>query len=487
LSYYMNVNINKNLIQKFSKQFRENDKNILSRNVCTSNNIDSLCLNREEIQKRNHVFSNRINNGKADKYKASNQKSSGRCWIFAFLNMLRIPMIKKYNLEDNFEFSHNYIYFWDRFEKANYFLHKINETKKLEIDDRLVKFFMADPTGDGGQWNMLQNIVNKYGIIPKRCMNETINSNNTHNFESFLNDKLRQYAMEIRNGSDNFEKYLYEIYTILVIFLGEPPQQFTWEYYSTKETTKTTLSSKNKSTEKSSIGSMRGTKKTNKNKVKKGGIYQRISEITPLNFYTKYVPVDVNDYICLINDPRNTYYKKYCVEYLNNVSNGGGTDYINVPTSVMKSMVKDSIIENESVWFGSDVGKHSHTKLGILDDRSINYSLIFDFDVQPDKKTALESGTSYVTHAMLIKGFNFENEKKDKINKWLVENSWGKENGDNGNFVMSDTWFDKFVYEAVINKKILNKTTEGQKIIKIYDSKDMVTLKPWDPFGSLLL
>ena len=436
--------INNKKIKTFSKNINS-DNNVIIRNAVSNNKLKDITKNTSKLQKINRVFSKEID----IKVKNTNQKNSGRCWIFAFLNLIRLSMIKKYNLEEDFELSQNYLFFWDKLEKSNFFLHNILKTKKESTDSRLVQYFLSEPVSDGGQWNMIVNLVSKYGIIPKKCMNETFSSSNTEELNYILNNKLREMAYEIRNKNitnKGIGKYLNEIYEMLVMFLGEPPSVINWEYYSVK-----------------------------KEKYK----YNKIENISPLNFYKKHIPFNVDDMVCLVNAPCKTkpFYNIYDLKYFGNAIEGHNSNFINIPINEMIKIAKKSLDNNESIWFGSDVGQFLDENKGILDTEYFNYNLIFKNINKLKKGNRLDYGISRITHAMLIKGYN---ESNNKIDKWLVENSWGDENEINGDLIMSNNWFKEYVYEIVVNKKYISK-----KISNVLDKKPIL-LEPWDPLGLLL-
>lgn len=439
------MSIKSSNLNKFSKKFNSNQKNKLAKNAVTNTPLDKVLLDRNQYQNLNEIFSKKIQINTSP----TDQKNSGRCWLFAFLNVIRLNMIKRYKLSENFQLSQTYLYFYDKLEKSNFFLNNIIKTKNLDINDEYIRILLQEPVSDGGQWNMLVNLINKYGIIPKDNMKETYQSEHSGNMNKFLNSKLREFALKIRNHKNNkftnlLKDMLSEIYKILVIFLGEPPKHIKWQYYKNKKKTH---------------------KKTNM--------------LTPLQFYKKYTHFNANKYVCLINVPLKTkpYYNLYNIKYFGNVLEGNNTNYVNIPIKIMKQLVEKSINNNEAVWFGCDVGQYYSRELGILDTEAFNFNTIFDTDINLNKGDKLLLRDSAVTHAMVIKGFNKD---KKNIDRWLVENSWGKNTGTEGNFIMSDTWFDNYVYEIVINKKYLDK-----KILDVLD-KEPILLEPWDPIGNLL-
>lgn len=458
-------NITLKHLKHYSKQFNKSSKNLLAKNSINNNTLTESIIENNNLYNDNEIFSHKID----VKTIISDQKHSGRCWIFSFLNILRLKMIQKYNLDDKFEFSHIYMTFWHYFESANYFLEKIIETKDSKIDDRFVSEFLKNPVSGGGNWHMLVNIVKKYGIIPKKNMIETFHSNDTNELELFLNNTLRNYAYKIRNKKEeSIEKMMEHIYKILVIFLSEPPTNFYWEYYT-----------------------------TTKNKEK----YVKTDNITPIIFYKKYIPFDMDEYITLINYPCETkpFYRKYNVKYSNNMVNGCKQNYYNLPMKDIKYIARESIKKNEALWMGCDIEKDNDQQKGILDPNIFNSNILFDSTNEiNDKCNKLDYQQGVISHAMIIKGTNIihygkENKYSDKENeysyykeneysdKWLIENSWGPRTGENGCFTMSDLWFDENVYIIVANKKFIPKN-----IIKEVEKHEAIMLPSWCPFGDLL-
>jgi len=386
---------------------------------------------------------------------AANQKASGRCWLFAALNVMREIIAKKYNLE-KFEISQNYIAFWDKFEKINYFLESIIDTADLPADDRTVSWIVSTGIQDGGQWDMMAALVRKYGLVTKDAMPETFQSSNTGAMNAMLNTKLRAYTAAlrsmIRSGasakavSAEKNRILSEMYRILCICFGEPPKTFDFEY-------------KNKDT--LEYGVIRG--------------------ITPKEFYEKYIGFILDDYISIINAPTTDkpFGKTYTVKYLGNVVEGSPVLYLNVEMDELVSLVIKQLKDKEVVWFGSDVGKFGNRAEGIWDDQSYDYGSAFDMDYGISKSDALDYRDSCMNHAMVITGVNLD--ENDNPTRWKIENSWGDQNGDEGYYMMSGTWFDRFVYQAVVNKKYLS-----AEQLAMLEQKP-IELNPWDPMGSLAL
>lgn len=430
------------------KPYFEYKKNNALINCVTQNDLNQLVLQRDVVQQLNHYFPHKVKT----EGKATNQKSSGRCWIFAALNMMRLPTIDTFKLPNDFEFSQSYVFFWDKLERCNYFLECIQKTINKEIGSREIDHLVKDPLCDGGQWDMFVNIVEKYGVVPKSVYNESYNSSNSRRMNWVLTYKLREYACKMRNGTGKTKgEYLNEIYRLLCTFLGEPPKTFDWEY------------------------------------VNKENEYKKVSGLTPKQFYQDYVPVQLDDYICLIHDPRNEYHTCYSVQYLGNVVEGRSVKYINVPIEEIKECAVKSIKDNESVWFGCDVGKWFERKNCVMDTSILNYKDILETEFTMNKKERLEYGESLMTHAMLFTGVDCEeqnntvqNQKETSVHKWRVENSWSDSGPTKGYYVMTDAWFNEFVYEVVVKKKYIQQNT-----INEYNNGQVVTFPPWDPLGAL--
>lgn len=459
--------ISASLIKDFYHNFHKIKSNIIAKNAITSSSLEDVALNRDLVQSINDTFYKEID----IETEITNQQNSGRCWIYSFLNVIRLYMIKKYKLDEDFEFSQNYLMFWDKLEKSNMFLHNIYKSCHCQLDSRLVTILLKEPTSDGGQWNMLINLVNKYGLIPKNQMEDTIQSANTDKMNSFINDKLIQFAEQIRNFGENekknknkiFKKMLYQIYTILVMFLGCPPKTFTWKYYSSSNLKKSKK------------------KKIKMNKNKKSQIQRVANQINPLRFYQKCVPYNSDRKVVLINAPLKSkpFYNIYNIEYFNNMVGGVETKYVNIPIQPFIEATKKSIDNNEAVWFGCDVSKYSNDELGLFNEKVYDYKSIFDFEIELEKGKALEYYQSVLNHAMIIRGYDLD--KNGNITQWLVENSWGDNIGKNGYYIMSHQWFKRYVYQVIIDEKYLDKKTHKVLV------KTPIICPLWDPFGALAI
>ncbi|KAJ1919072.1 bleomycin hydrolase [Mycoemilia scoparia] len=383
------------------------------------------------------------------KVNITDQKSSGRCWIFAGLNMLRQAVMKENNLDD-FQFSQSYLFFFDKIEKSNWFLENIIDTLDEPLDSRVVQYLLSDPIGDGGQWDMFVSLVQKYGVVPQYAFPESHHSSNSSEMDWLITVKLREFASQLRkqhsNGVsvDSLQKakgdMLRVIYRILAISLGEPPKSFDWTFED------------------------------------KDAKYKEYLNLTPHSFFKDLVKFDIGGTISLINDPRNDYYKLYTVKYLGNVVGGVPIHYINLPVDKIKEFSSKVIIDKRPVWFGCDVGKFLTRQKGTLDPNSIDYDKGFDIKFGLSKSERLQYGESLMTHAMVLTGVHY---KGDERLRWRVENSWGPNYGASGYLVMTENWFDEYVYQVVLEKKDL-----PDNILSILEQKPVV-LPPWDPMGSL--
>ncbi len=443
----MDSSISQNLLDQLEKRFDENPGNRMAMNAAVSCGICASSRNYETEREIPHEFSISLEQGAV-----TNQKRSGRCWMFAALNCMRFQVIKKQNLED-FELSQSYPLFYDKLEKANYFLESILDTLDEPTDGRLIAHLLAAPLNDGGQWDMLCSIVEKYGLVPKMAMPESVSSSATQEMVSYMTEKLREYACVLRKGhkagksmeqlKKEKEAMMETVYRMLCISLGKPPRTFTFEYRD------------------------------------KDGNFHREANLTPKAFYEKYVGLRLDDYVSVINAPTEDkpFYRSYTVQYLGNVKEGRPVKYVNLPIEEMKQAAIAQLKDGEPVWFGCDVGKRSFRDGGLMDTGIYDVETLFDTDFPMTKAERLEYGQSLMTHAMVFQGVNLD--ENGKPDRWRVENSWGEEAGKKGYFVMSDRWFDEYNYQVVVNKKYLS-----SKALEAYE-KEPVRLNPWDPMGSL--
>ena len=445
----MDKSISLEIIKTFQKESNSESNLKLSRNAATHNEITDLAMDWDVYRRIDHTFSDQI----IGEMKITNQKSSGRCWGYAGLNLFRIYLGRKHDIR-NFEFSQTYFMFWDKLEKSNYFFNSIIKTANEPWDSRLMMHLLDSPIQDGGQWDMWVNLINKYGVVPKSEMPETFQSGKSMRMNRMITRKLREFAKDLRDSIKNkiTEESLFElkttmlstVYKMLVIHLGNPPDSFNWQVRDNKK------------------------------------VFQRFKNLTPLSFFKDHVGIDLNELVCLINCPMSDkeYNKVYTVEFLGNVVEGNPIRYLNVDIDVLKNATVESIKNNEPVWFGCDVGKYLHRTHGVMDTKLFDFELFYGTEFGLDKASRLEYGESKMTHAMLFTGVDLDSKGNPK--KWRVENSWGERNGKKGYYIMSDDWFDQYLYEVVINKKYLE-----LNIIDLYENQHAKLLPPWDPMGAL--
>ena len=417
----------------------------LAQNAVTRVSVDDVALNREVITSTDHSMSTLL-----DDWKVTNQEHSGRCWLFAGLNLFRVGAMRKMGLKE-FEFSQNYAMFWDKFERANYYLEAIIETADRDIDDRTVAHLLTAVADDGGQWNMFVAIVQKHGLVPKSVMPETQSSSNTGRMNAVLRNLLRQGSKSIRaaassGGTDaaRAEKadLLKVIYRVLCIHLGTPPDRFDWQWND------------------------------------KDREFHRDGVLTPQEFAAKYVDLPLDDYVCVVHDPRSTspVGRTFTVQYLGNVLGARPVTYLNVDMPLLKSIAARTIEGGEPVWFGCDVGKMMSSDYGLWDVNLYDLAAVYDTEFSLDKADRLVYGDTLMTHAMLFTGVDMLD---GATRRWRVENSWGAERGKEGFYTMNDSWFDEHVFEIAARKDLL--PAELQQAL---DTAPIV-LPAWDPMGAL--
>ncbi|WP_320127500.1 C1 family peptidase [uncultured Sphaerochaeta sp.] len=443
----MKENIEFSNLKDYESTFEADRKNEVAMHATVANGILESCKAVEAVVANSHNFSISIEAGEM-----TNQKKSGRCWMFAALNVMRLEIMEKLNLK-NMELSQAYPLFWDKLEKANYFLENIIETLEEPLEGRVINYLLKDPLGDGGQWDMFADLVAKYGVVPKEMMPESKVSSETNRMNRLLTVKLREFAYALRTANSQGksleelrklkESQLSTIYTMLCISLGKPPKEFTYE---TRD---------------------------------KDDKFIRISKITPQEFYKKYVSLNLEDYVSLINAPTSDkpFGKTYTVQYLGNVRGGKPVRYLNLPIEELKKAAIKQMQDGKAVWFGSDVGQNSDKDSGLMALDTYDLEGLFSTTFPLDKAQRLDYGESLMTHAMVLTGVNLD--ENGTPNRWRVENSWGEEPGVKGYFVMSDDWFNEYTYQVVVNKKYLSK--EQREAI----NQEPIVLKPWDPMGSL--
>jgi bleomycin hydrolase len=431
-------------IELLRKDFAATPAYRLAQNAVTRVALEDVAINREIVNSTDHSISVLL-----DDWKVTNQERSGRCWLFAGLNLLRVGAMKKMGLKE-FEFSQNYAMFWDKLERANYFLEAIIETAGRDVDDRTVAFLLDSAAEDGGQWNMFVAIVRKHGLVPKAFMPETQSSSNTGAMNGVLRNLLRQGAKSLRaaaaqgDGAARAEKaeILKVVYRVLCIHLGTPPERIDWQW-------------------------------TDKDRE-----FHRDGVLTPREFAAKYVELPIDEYVCLVHDPRpsSPIGATFTVEYLGNVLGAPPVTYLNVEVPVLKNIAAKAMQAGEPVWFGCDVGKMMSNEYGIWDSHLFDLPSLYDTEFTLDKADRLVYHETLMTHAMLFTGVDIVD---GVTRKWRVENSWGADRGKDGFYTMNDSWFDEYVFEIAARRDAL--PAELQAAL---DTKPIV-LPAWDPMGSL--
>lgn len=414
-------------------------------NALTNNELTELALNREFLTKHNNLFSHKI-----ETKGITDQMKSGRCWLFAGLNMLRPRVIRKYKLKD-FEFSESYLFFWDKMEKANFFLESIIKTADIDLLDREMEQLLKWPIGDGGWWSYVVNLIEKYGVVPKYAMPETYNSSHSWIMNKIIFGKLREDATILRRmareGTTKEElrtqkvEMLKVIYKMLVLNLGEPPANFIWRYED------------------------------------KEGKVSLPEGYTPKEFYRKVVDVDLEDYVALMNYPGKEYNKLLQFDKARNIYEEADPTFVNLDIEKMKEFTLKSILDDEPVFFACDIIKDGDFDKGILSPGIIDYQSVYGVDIEMSKEERVLYRESSANHAMVFTGVDVQDGKPVK---WLVEDSHGKERGHEGHWTMYDNWFDKYLYVVIVNKKYLPRG------VKDLLKEEPILLPPWDPMVAIL-
>jgi bleomycin hydrolase len=433
-------------LEVLRKDFSASPVYRLAQNAVTRVTIDDVAINREIINSTDHSLSTLL-----DDWKVTNQAHSGRCWLFAGLNLLRVGVMKKAWLKD-FEFSQNHVMFWDKIERANYFLEAIIETADRDVDDRTVAYLLETVAGDGGQWNMFAALVAKHGLVPQAFMPETQSSSSTARMNSVLRNLLRQGAKAVRGACAagpaaaraEKEDILRAIYRVLCIHLGTPPERFDWQWVDSER------------------------------------VFHRDGVLTPQEFAARYVDLPVADYVCLVHDPRpaSPFGRTFSVEYLGNVLGAPPVTYLNVEMPVIKDIAARTLQAGEPVWFGCDVGKMMSNEYGLWDARLYDLSSVYDTAFTLGKADRLIYHESRMTHAMLFTGVDM----LDGVpRRWRVENSWGPDKGNDGFYTMNDSWFGEYVFEIAARR------TELPPALQQALDAEPIMLPAWDPMGALAL
>lgn len=407
-----------------------------------NNDINDLVLDHESVRTHEDLFNVTI-----DSRGITNQKSSGRCWLFASLNLLRPAMLKKYKLND-FEFSQNYLAFWDKMEKANMFLEAVIELRDRDLYDRELQMILKRPFGDGGWWFYTAELIEKYGCVPKSAMPETQSSSNTRMMNHVITRKLRQSAVSLREmyGSGSTleelratkDDKLVDIYKMLTLNLGTPPEDFIWRYED------------------------------------KDTVVSEPKRYTPREFYAEIVGIDLKEYVPLTDHPSKPKFKMYRCRLSRNMYDKTDGPFINLPIDSLKAYALKMLLDSQAVVFACDVGKQNAGKLGVLSEGIYDYESIYDTDLDIDKSERFLYFDTYPNHMMLFVACDTAD---GRVGKWKVENSWGTERGDGGFWTMYDEWFDEYLFEIIVDKKMLS-----EDLLRILDTEP-IELPAWDHYS----
>ncbi len=437
-----NGNITKSMLHGFEQDYQKHEKEYkVLQNAVSNNKIKELALNRENVGKVDTYFSNQVKS-----VGITDQKNSGRCWLFTGLNVLRARAINSKSMKE-LMLSQNFVFFYDQLEKANLFLEGIIETRQKPLTDRKVSHLLKNPVGDGGQWTGVADLVQKYGVVPAEVFPETKNSNATAMMTKLLNRKLREDALRLREMESQKkslelirkekEKMLSEVYRILRISLGTPPAEFEWRY------------------------------KDKDDKI------TPLKKYTPLSFAKEFFNINFDDYVMFMNDPSRPYHKLYEIDMDRHIYDGHNWKYLNLPTDEIKEFAKKSIEGGEAMYFSCDVGKQLYKDKGTLDPNNFEYGPLFDVQFGMDKKERIETFESGSSHGMALVGVDVD--RQGNTRKWLLENSWGPQYGHNGFLIFTDEWFDEYMFRLVVNKKFVSPAT-----LKLFE-QETIKLPVWDP------
>lgn len=439
--------ITENELKAVKEAYRKDTKQTVLRHALSSLSMDKVVSSKDVPENSNFTFSVDI-----PTLPACNQKRSGRCWIFSASTVLREIINKKLNVKDQFEISQNFIAYYDKLEKYNYYMENVLRLilSGEEKHSRKLDFLLGPGVGDGGQWDMYVNLVKKYGIVPKAAFPETAQSEETRFSSALANAALRKFTAEAyRRKGEGVEalhalktEYMEKIYSLFTSCFGVPPETFDFEYTD------------------------------------KGGKYHLLKGLTPKSFFDEYVGWEIDEYVSLIHAPTEdkSYNQTYHIELVGNVLDGKEITHLNLSFERLEELIIAQLQAGEIVWFGSDVSYYGERTTGLWDDQSFDYETAFGLDLEFDKAEMLDFSNSMMNHAMVLTGVDL---KDGKPVRWKIENSWGNDVGNKGYYIMSESFFRHFVYQAAIKRKYLN-----EKEIEALN-KAAITLAPWDPFGTL--
>ena len=437
-----NGGISAEMLNKIKAQQTQTVADRALSNALAGSSINALATNADNPANYDTYFSHKVpSKGITD------QKSSGRCWLFTGMNVMRAKMIKKYGLGE-FQFSQAYNFFYDQLEKSNLFLQAVLDNAKKPMDDKVVEWLFKHPLSDGGTFCGVQDAVMKYGLVPAEVMPERYNANNTSKMSAIITLKLREYGLELRKAvADGVKQNAIEsrkvemlstVYRILAACLGEPPTKFT---YTLKDASGKPISTK---------------------------------EYTPKSFYEEYVGADLRgNYVMLMNDPSRPYNKTYTIDLDRHSYDGEQWTFVNLPMEDIKAMAIASIKDSTMMYYSCDVGQCYNSKTGVLSLDNYDYASLFNTDFPMDKAERISTFASASSHAMTLMAVDLDEQGKPK--KWMVENSWGPTSGYKGHLIMTDEWFDAYSFRLVVEKKYV-----PQNVLDLMKQKPIV-LPAWDP------
>lgn len=437
--------LDQSALEDLCGDFAARPANRMAMNAVTTSGIQKVALNYERARRLQRRFSVSLDNGTV-----TNQNRSGRCWLFSSLNVARFVAKKSLNLKE-FEFSQNYAMYFDKLERVNYFLGDMADLVRSgePLDSRLFQHLLTDVMGDGGQWTMAMNVYRKYGAVPQDLFPETASSKSTGEMNVQLRSLLRTAVSRMSADPSSIDSIVADAlragHRILTIHLGEPPRSFDWEWTD------------------------------------KDGVFHRDGELTPVEFWKRYVDAGLEDYVCLVDDPRPEHPKgrKIGIEHLGNVVGGSPTEYLNVPNDVMKDCARRILTDLKlPVWFGADCHPMMDRESGAWATDLFSYGDVYDVRFDMDKENRVRFADSAMNHAMAFVGVDVDDDGTT-TRRWRVENSWGDKIADKGYFTMSDDWFSEFVYELAVPRSMLSR--EYQDAL----DKPAIMLPAWDPMGAL--
>ena len=431
------------LIASFEERFTEDLRDRVIQNMLAAQPLDSVALRHDIVTATSHAVSHRL-----DGWKATHQGKSGRCWIFAGLNLLRVSAAHSMGVAD-FEFSQSHTMFWDKLERANFLLEALIETADRDIDDRTVAFLLDNLVNDGGQWHMFLAIVERHGVVPRDLMPETPSSQDTAKMNARLRTVIRRAAKSVRSAANDpvaarriKAETLEVVFRILALHLGTPPTRFQWQWTDD------------------------------------ANVFHRDPPTTPVEFADRYVTLPLDEYVCLVHDPRPDRHvgEVLTVRYLGNVIDAPPVRYLNVDVDTMRTVVRRTLESDEPVWFGCDTDKMVVDELGIWDSKLYDYEAIYRADLTMTKQDRVEYHESQMTHAMIFTGVDIAD---GVVSHWRVENSWGSEKGQKGFYTMNDNWFGDYVFEVAVRRSSL------PEALRDAVAGPVTVLEPWDPMGAL--